>query len=167
MTSVYPIFKSTDMLHMYDNPEERCDKIDKYPNNSLMDILSKHEDFTIFYNLVKDTHYKKILSCIDYNYTLFVPSDIMLKNKYSEHFLSNIRKTFAIELTRNSIIDRIVDKKVLQSSKKALFRFLESTRNKVETVDDNTTINKCAKVIHWNHPAKNGIIHVTDNFIFT
>ena len=64
------------------------------------------------------------------------------------------------------MMNRKIDKSLLQSSPVSVFPTIDRSNSMyVNTVSGITQIGRCTTVIHWNHPANNGIIHVIDNLL--
>jgi uncharacterized surface protein with fasciclin (FAS1) repeats len=166
MVSINPATQSYDFRQMYNFSDIRsnCEKV-IYPANSLMDIIDSNEDFSIFCKLVKKTKYDSKLSSNQSNFTLFVPSDFYLKQKYNLNFLNNIDIGLAHQILNFSTMNRILDKKLLQSSPTSLYPVVDRSLITISTVSDITMIENEIKIIHWNKFASNGIIHVIDNIL--
>lgn len=167
MVSIGPYTQAYDMKHMYDFVDLRgkrkpCD----YNTNTLMGIIGNNPDFTIFTKIVKKAGYTGKLSDKQADFTIFVPSDSELKNKYSQQFLDNIDDGLSRQILAFSMMNRKIDQQLLQSSPVSIFPTLDrSSSMYVNTVSDITMLPNCTKVIHWNHPAENGIVHVIDNLL--
>ena len=166
MVSINPATQSYDFRHMYDFSDIRSKPTKVvYPPNSLMDVIDSNEDFSIFCKIVKKTKYDIKLSSKQANFTLFVPSDFHLKQKYSPKFLNNIDVGLAHQILNFSMMNRILDKNLLQSSPTSLYPVINRSLITISTVSDITMLENGIKVIHWNQPASNGIIHVIDDIL--
>lgn len=168
MVSVGPYKEFYDMKHMYDLVDLRPTKPVSYSldKNSLFGIIMNHPDFTIFSKIVQKAQAEGKLSQNQTEYTLFAPSDTELQKKYSKEFLDNIDIGLARQILSFSTMNRQIDKYLLQSSPKSIFPTLNRTSSlNIRTIDGVTKLQNHTTVIHWNHPAENGLIHVIDNLL--
>jgi uncharacterized surface protein with fasciclin (FAS1) repeats len=169
MVSLGPAIQGLDMKSMYDFSDKRQQKPKiSYPKNSLMDIIDTHSDFTIFKMVVKKAKLEMLL-CND-TFTLFVPSDYHLKQKYKLEFFEELDIGMARRIVHFSMMSRKMDKVSIQCRNSGRFPTLDRSNSmyiKTETSNDSceSTIENFIKVIHWNQPAVNGIIHVIDDFL--
>ena len=63
-------------------------------------------------------------------------------------------------------MNRKIDQYLLQSSPVSIFNTLDSSNLlHIRTVDNITKLQNNTTVIHFNHPAENGILHVVDNLL--
>ena len=174
MVSIGPYTQSTDMKHMYNFTDLNCNITqDVYEKNTLMDVISKNSDMSIFTNIIKKAQYTEYLCNKDVNYTLFVPSDVEITQKYSKEFINNIDKGLAIQIVKASLMNRVLDKSIIQSSPShTLPTFDRSNSIYINTISDKTYIgfdrineNHDIYIINWDQPASNGIIHITNNIL--
>ena len=165
MVSNYPNCQMYDYRQMYTLPFlKKNDKI--YPLDSLMGVISTNPDLFIFTQLIKKTNYENKLSNSQADFTVFVPSDQLLKKKYTTECINSIDRGTATQILDNSIMNRKIDKKLLQSD--VIGRYPTISRNnslEFTTINDKTTIQKYIDIIHFNQPASNGIIHIVSDFI--
>jgi uncharacterized surface protein with fasciclin (FAS1) repeats len=167
MVSIGPYTQAYDMKHMYDFVDLRKKHTTyPFPDNTLMGIISTNSDFSIFARLVKKARFSSKLSEKQADYTVFVPSDAELRKKYNEHFLNNIDDGLAKQILSFSMMNRKIDKKLLQSSPVSIFPTLDRSNSMhINTVCEITKLPNNTTVIHFNQPADNGIIHVIDNLL--
>lgn len=168
MVSVGPYKEFYDMKHMYDFVDLRPTKPVSYSfnKNSLTGIIMNHPDFTIFSKIIQKAQFESKLSQKQADYTIFVPSDTELQKKYSEEFLENIDIGTSRQILSFSTMNKKIDRYLLQSSPVSIFPTLDRTNSlNVSTENNVTKLQKCTTVIHWNHPADNGLIHVIDNLL--
>lgn len=168
MVSIGPNSQAYDMKQMYDFPDLRKRTKDDciFKKNTLMGIIGNNQDFTIFSKLVEKARYVGKLSQPEADYTIFVPSDHALKQKYSQDFLDNIDDGMARQILYFSMMNRKIDQNLLQSSPISIFPTIDRSNSMtIHTVSGVTKLPNCTTVIHWNHPADNGIIHVIDNLL--
>lgn len=169
MTSAGPYTQSFDFKHMYDFVDLRttkcCDDC-TYKKNTLMGVIGDNSDFTIFTDIIEKARYVGQLSQLQSDYTIFVPSDYELRKRYSKEFIDNIDDGLAREILAFSMMNRKIDQSLLQSSPYSIFPTIDRSNSiRVCTINGVTKLPNYTTVIHWNHPADNGIVHVVDNFL--
>lgn len=170
MVSITPGYPAQDFQQMYNFQDLRnlSGKKCKIKDNSLTGILNTIPDFSIFAEIVDKARLTGILSDIQSNYTLFVPSNSYLKKKYSKEYIDNIDIGLARRLVNFSMMNRVIDKSLLQSSPVSIFPTIDRSNSmKIDTISGTTRLPNCVSVIHWNHPADNGLIHVVDGLLVT
>lgn len=169
MTAIGPYTQAYDMKQMYDFVDLRAIKSNGnciVNNNTLMEIIDSNPDFTIFAGIVEKARYVGKLSEPQADFTIFVPSDNELKKKYTKKFIDNIDDGLARQILAFSMMNRKIDQFLLQSSPVSIFPTIDRSNSmNISTVSGITKLPNCTTVIHWNHPADNGIIHVTDNLL--
>lgn len=168
MVSINPGVQAYDMRQMYDFVDWRSKQKPELcvPPNTLMGIIQNNPDFTIFTGIVKKARYEGKLSEKQADFTLFVPSDVYLRKKYSEQYLSSIDDGLARQILSFSMMNRTLDQRLLQSSPVSTFPTLDRSNSMlIHTVSNKTQLPNCTGIVHWNHPADNGIIHVIDNLL--
>ena len=167
MVSMIPCSTPYDMRHMYNFSDTRNNnKKVEYPPNSLMYIINKHSDFTIFSQIIKKANYDAKLSEQQANFTLFVPSDNSLKQKYTKEFINNIDRGLTTQILNYSMMIRELDQNLLQASPFGTYPTLaRSNHLKITTTYGKTVLKDNINVIHFNYKASNGIIHVIDDFL--
>jgi uncharacterized surface protein with fasciclin (FAS1) repeats len=165
MVSINPASQIYDMKHMYDFTDHRSIKKCSYPEDSLMGIINSTSDFSIFAGIVKKARYDIKLSATQADYTIFVPSNFYLKQKYTDEYLNNIDEGFAIKIVNFSMMDRKIEQNVLQSSPSSTFPTINRSRIVIKTKNCVTLLQNSFKVIHWNYLASNGLIHVIDGLL--
>lgn len=168
MVSLGPSNQSTDMRQMYDFTDLRAKKPKTcpYDKNTLMGVIGNNPDFTIFTKIIDQAHYTGRLAEKQADFTIFVPSDYELRKRYSDEVLKNIDRGLARQILQFSMMERQIDKDLIQSSPVSLFPTVKRNNMQIMTVSGTTHMPNNTTVIHWNHPANNGIMHVTDNFLF-
>lgn len=134
--------------------------------NTLMGVIENTPDFSIFASIVKKSRFAGKLSDKQSDYTIFVPSDEELKKKYNENVLNNIDDGLAKQIISFSMMNRKIDKQLLQSSQIAIFPTIDRTNSMhLHTINEITYLPNNTTIIHFNQPADNGIIHVIDNIL--
>lgn len=168
MVSINPGVQAYDMRQFYDFPDLRSKKQVKcsLPDNTLMGIIYNNPDFSIFAGIVEKAHYGGKLSERQANFTLFVPSDTYLKQKYPKQYFDNMDDGLARQILAFSMMKRKLDQNLLQASPVSLYPTIDrSNLMQIDTISGVSRLNNCTTVIHWNHPADNGIIHVIDDLL--
>ena len=165
MVSNYPNSQAFDFRQMYDfrylNPKKPM-----YPIDSLMGVIDGNQDLSIFSQLIKKANFENKLSSPQADFTIFVPSDASLRQKYSKQYLDNMDRGIATQIINNSIMNRKLDQKLLQSSPVGKYPTISrSISLEISTVCDKTMIQGHINVLHFNQPASNGIIHVVSDFL--
>ena len=169
MVSIGPYTQAYDMKQMYDLPDRRRESEKKkcsYPDHSLMGEINSNPNFTIFAKIAKKARFDTKLSELQADFTVFVPADSYLRKKYNQEFLNNMDIGLAIQIMNFSMMRRQLDQNILQSSPVSIFPTIDrSSSMNMSTVNSKTMLENCVSVIHWNHPATNGLIHVVDDLL--
>ena len=168
MVSLGPYNESTDFKHMYNfvDINNNIPKKKIYPQNSIMDMIDKIPDFSIFKNIVTIAKLDDKLSDIQANFTIFIPSDEQIKTKYSSAFIKNIDYGLARQILNISIMKGELDKDLLQSSPTCILPTMDRSNSiRINTVNNISLLQKDIKIIHFNHKCNNGIIHVIDKIL--
>ena len=165
MVSNYPNSQAFDFRQMYDFPILKPTKT-VYPIDSLMGVIDGNQDLSIFSHLIKKAKYDSKLCSMQADFTIFVPSDYALKQKYSQQFLDNIDRGTATQIINSSMMNRKLDKKLLQASPVGKYPTIDRSNSiEISTINNETMIYGCIKILHFNQPASNGIIHVISDFL--
>ena len=168
MTSSGPYTQAYDMKHMYDlvdlrTKQKRCFLPTK---NNMLSVINTNQDFKIFSTIVEKAQHSSQLSQPQADFTLFVPSDAKIRQRYSQQFIDNIDAGMAKRILLASMMNRKIDQFLIQSSPVCTFPTMDRSNSLfVHTIDGITTLPNNTTVIHWNHFADNGLIHVIDNFL--
>ena len=165
MVSMNPSNEIYDMRQMYNFSDITVQTEKKYTKNSLTDLILNHPEFQIFSRIIQTANYADKLSEIQSNVTLFVPVDEYLKQKYSENYLNSIDKGLAIEILNMSMMNREINKQLLQSSPFGKFPMINKRSVHIKTIQNETYIQHKIKILAWDNKATNGIFHVTDDFL--
>ena len=168
MVSIGPYSQAFDMKQMYDFVDLRkknpvtC----SFDDNTIMGVIGNNPDFTIFAGIVKKARYSGKLMDPQADFTLFVPSDAELRKRYSKSFLDKIDDGMARQILAFSMMNRKIDQDLLQSSPVTILPTLDRSNSMhLDTVCGVTRLSNDTRVIHFNHPADNGIVHVIDNLL--
>lgn len=167
MTSIGPYTESCDMKQMFSFSDYRKPKPPTcYPKNSIMDIISRHPDLTLYSQIIKKANMDSTLSDSQANFTVFIASDTELKKKYTKEFFDKMDKGTAHQIMRTSMMNRQIDKYLIQSSPSSMLPTMDRSNTLyVNTVDGITYLPNGISFIHWNQPATNGLIHIIDDII--
>jgi uncharacterized surface protein with fasciclin (FAS1) repeats len=169
MVSINPSTQAFDFRHMYDFVDlQSSKKRPKCPfdDNTIMGIIENNSDFTIFAGIVKKARYDGKLMDKQADFTIFVPSDAELKKRYSKEFLDKIDDGMARKIMAFSMMNRKIDKDLLQSSPVTILPTLDRSNSMhINTICCITRLQNDIKVIHFNHPVDNGIVHVIDGLL--
>ena len=138
---------------------------------TIMGLIENNSDFTIFNFIVRKARYEMILDNLSENITLFVPSDKQLLEKYPLWFFESMDYLSAKEMVMSHIIERKITLEMLMNSNAQRFVTKHRTGRFKTLYTSYTkdyhmvTINE-SKIIEGNMMLQNGIIHVTDDFVF-
>lgn len=167
MVSIGPNSQSYNFTHMFDLVDLRGNTSKKHVyENSLMETLDKHPDFTKFCYIVKLAKMESILSDPQADFTLFVPSDIAI-NKLVKHSLVNMSSSVARHIVKTSMIDRKIPSELLEDSPATYFVTKDPpNRLFITNISGRTYINNDINIIHKDIILGNGIIHVIDKIIW-
>jgi uncharacterized surface protein with fasciclin (FAS1) repeats len=133
---------------------------------SIWDILCKTPKFSRFRYLVKLAMLDGIFDSPQANFTLFVPTDDSLKF-LTDDFFATVDLFLARKIVKISYVERRLSSEVLRDSP---ISYIYTTsdpidRISISNVNGETILNESSKVIAWDMPATNGIIHVLDGLI--
>ena len=167
MVSIGPYTERYDKRHQWDFADLRgCPKPYLPIEGSVMDIINKTPDFSIFRHIVKTAKMEKYLSEQFLFSTVLIPSDEHIKDKISLDFLNNLDIADARNIVMYSCMKRKLDRRYIQSNPSIYFITKNDLhRMYVTTIAGITEFPDCTHVIHWNHATNNGLIHVTDNLL--
>ena len=84
---------------------------------SLMGLIDKNKDFSIFYYMIQLAQLEGILNDIQANFTIFIPSDTYIEKKYPENIFINMDKYTAREIVLYHILNGKITYETLLSSK--------------------------------------------------
>lgn len=147
-------------FHMTDFQDKRGNsRTIKINENSILDIISKTEEFSNYREIVRHSQYESKLNDCSIVTTVFVP----VNEAFSEGFLDNLDRLQANVFIQSNNIDRAITSELLEYSPYSILPTKFNTLNnmKVTNVNGSTYINGC-KIIIKDIMAENGIIHVVD-----
>jgi len=164
MVSYGPDIQSLNYTHMYDFIDYR-NTIESEPcrtKNTVYDYIFKRKDMSQFKKIVEKAMMEGYLNDLQFNSTIFIPLD----NNISKDFVNQIDIGLAREIVKSSIINTIVDKKLLTSSPVSYYYTKNPIMKLYYTFLRNvSTLNNCCKVIEYDIKCNNGIIHLIDCLI--
>ena len=85
MTYNAPNSQRFNFTHMFDIPDLRGPLPKKVNDGTILDFLVKNKDTTMFYNLVIQGNFDELLNSKQANYTMFIPSDTAIFQRYGEN----------------------------------------------------------------------------------
>ena len=168
MVSMNPATQAFDFRHMYDfvDLNKKTPTTCSFDDNTMMGIIANNSDFTIFAGIVKKARYYGKLMDKQADFTLFVPSDAELKKRYSKEFIDKIDDGMARQILAFSMMNRKIDQDLIQSSPVTILPTLDRSNSMhLNTICGITRLPNDTKVIHFNHPADNGIVHIIDGLL--
>jgi hypothetical protein len=169
MVSIGPNSQAYDFRQMYDFSDLRSTTVTTYiPKDSIAGFIFSNPDTTLFAKIVKKANLMNILSDIQANFTIFVASDKELLQKgYDPSYFDKIDISEAKNILNFSMMHRKIDQGLIQSSPSSKFPTLDRSNSMyITTLCGITLLPGDVKVIHYNQPANNGIIHITDNLLY-
>jgi hypothetical protein len=167
------MFPTTQYSHVNDGSvsDQYSKKNEPYVSNeifreTLSGVIENQTDFSIFYKILRKSSYYRKFSDPNSNYTLLVPSDKEILNRYPSGYFSEIHKGIANRIIEQSTMKTQVDQHLIQRYPIITISTLDRS-NSIRFVTDNdvTCLGKI-KIIHFNHLCNNGLIHVIDDVIY-
>lgn len=168
MVSIGPYTQAYDMQQQWDFVDLRSNKKPKtlYTPNSVMDILAKTPDFSIFLQIVIRGNMEKLLNGHYLFSTVLIPSDHYIKQKYPSNFINNLGIGEARNIVLFSTMPRLLNEDFIKFNKSAYYPTkLRSNRMYITNINGITELPGCTHIIHWNYKVGNGLIHVVDNLL--
>lgn len=168
MVSCGPNTDFLNFTHMFDETDLRGPlPIQKPCKNSLLDIIENTPDFSIFFYMIKLSKLQNLLTLLQANFTIFIPSDKELLSYIDKNYFINMDPNTAYNIVKSSILKYRLSSDILEDSPAAFFYTYDdySSRLFITNISGNTYINNNIKVIKKDILATNGIIHVIDGLI--
>lgn len=167
MTSIGPYTQSMNFTHMYDMPDLRGNRDWEVCPNSLLDIIKKNKDFSLYDFLVNKAGFYKILMENAANFTLFIPSDEYIKKSGLEQHILSLDKAEARNLILSTMLNNRITSDLLCVTDASVLKTRNQPNNLyVKCLDNSVVINDYAKIVQFDIQATNGIIHVIDKVLF-
>lgn len=173
MTSMHGTDPNWMLTHTYDIKDLRKINLGLDTNQyTLSGLIQNTTTFSLFNFLLRKAKLEYILDDLSTNFTLFIPCDDSLKQKYPEWFFVSIDYLAAKEIILSHIVNRRVTSEMLSSSDGMQLSTNMRTGRfgsfycGYDHQSKNIIINNRTKIIDINIMLNNGIIHVIDDFIF-
>tara|TARA_Y100000389_G_scaffold203882_2_gene253925 strand:- start:60 stop:575 length:516 start_codon:yes stop_codon:yes gene_type:complete len=168
MTSIGPYTQTLNFTHMFDIQDLRGERKPQVCPGSLLAIIDdKNNDFSLYSFVVKLAGLNLELTEPQANFTLFIPTDTVLKEKNLEHYILNMDRLSARDFILSSMLNNKITTDLLMISKACKFITRKQPYDlNVLCVDDKIIINGRARLIEKDLEAVNGLIHVVDNVLF-
>lgn len=140
-------------------------KPDKVINiHSIAGRLLSNPDFSFFLKIVEKSMFLPKLECIQANFTLFVPSNKAISQKYET---PDIQQGLAYNIVRGMMLHNRIGSDLFTCVPIKQLTTLHSSHNLTFTNrGDTTMINNKVKILMPDLKCSNGIIHVVDDIIF-
>jgi uncharacterized surface protein with fasciclin (FAS1) repeats len=135
------------------------------PDNTLNGVIQNKAEFSKFGKIITTAGLEGILSSSQANFTIFVPTDESLKD-YPLEFFTQMDRGTAYRILMFSMMERVIDKELLQSSRTSYFPTRDRSHNLYVDNTAETILENRFKIIHWNHKVDNGMIHVVDGLLY-
>jgi hypothetical protein len=167
MTACFGYHTYLDLIQTYSIPDKRGypPKEPKYSVDTIMGLLTNHEEYSIFKFLVKTAQMDRQMDQENFRSTLFVCNDENLKKKYPEEFFMKLDRDSARTLLNYNILN-------IQMNLRSLLTRRES---KLDTKNPRSQLNVASngKVLSINNQAyvleeisrSNGTVFITDNLL--
>ena len=159
-----PNSQSYDFTSMFDMTDKRgILPITKPCPGTLLDVIENTPDFSKFNYLVKLANQQEVLNSSQANFTIFVPSDKMLRN-ISDNVFTNMDATTAWYIVKSSMIKNKIPSEILEDSPAAYFYTL-SEANRLAIAEGIADLREhgtqCAGAV-MAQPEADRIEHVTE-----
>lgn len=171
MVSIYPNSQPTNFTHMFDFMDLKGKKKIFVDPKSILGFVENNNDFKIFNKIMRLSRYNSRFSDKQCNCTVFITPDQYILKKYSKQFIDNMDEGTATHIIKFCTMDRLINKDLLKSSPNSQFmtrntslRMCVSNMNNETYISDGMSTQ--AKIIHYNQPASNGIIHILDDLLY-
>lgn len=167
MTSIGPYSQSLNFTHMFNFRDLRgCYPKEVLEPNSISGIISRHPETKKFSYILNLSNLQGIYNDCQANFTVFVPSDIAIKN-LPEGVFTNMDLSTARHIVLTSSLNNRITTDILQDSP-ASYLYTRDPPNRlyVTNISGKTLINNSINVLNGNINATNGIIHIIDSLIW-
>lgn len=140
--------------------------------NSIAGLIASEPDFSIFRAIVWKAGMFNFLASPLSKFTVFVPSDALLRPKINEQAVKSMDIGKAIAIVKASILKDVIDSSILQKSSGRVFATINRSaplivRNVLYDSGGTklTTLNGNSNIVFFNIKRGNGMVHVVDNLI--
>jgi uncharacterized surface protein with fasciclin (FAS1) repeats len=167
MTSIGPNTASLLNTHMYEFVNKRPCVITKkkYNINSLMGIIDRNPDFSVFSYIVKLAKLDDMFDNTCYNYTIFIPSDGLLC-KEIHNMVSNFDISTARQVVLASTLKNKITAQLLEDNPASYYITLNPAQKMyITNISGKMSVNVDINVVYKDIEATNGLINVTDKLI--
>lgn len=167
MTSIGPYSQSHNFTHMFNIRDIRgCLPKKELCCNSISGFIQNNPNLSIFNKMLEKSNLQSIYNDNQANLTLFVPSDLALKD-LDKNIFKNMNNLTARNIIKASTLDRRIPSELLEDSPSAYF----NTKNPynrifISNMNEKTYINNCINIIQKDIETNNGIIHIVDGLIW-
>ena len=147
-------------FHMTDFKDTRgSSRLIKINENSILDIISKTEEFSNYREIVRHSQYESKLNDCNIISTVFIP----VNEAFPKGFLNNLDRHQANMFIRANSIDRSITSELLEYSPYSILPTTFNTPNYLTVINTNgvTYVNGC-RILVKDMMAKNGVIHILD-----
>ncbi len=165
MAYLSPITPGLDLTYTYSPimPQGNTGVIHANPG-TLWDYLNQETDFSIFRHIVATARMEGLLNDPSADFTLFLPSDAALLEKYAMDVFRNIDQSSAEKIVNYSLLLRKVPYKNIESSSCLKLNTRIRGQDLYAKTDNNGTIlNGKIKVIRPDYIVNNAIVHITND----
>ena len=164
MTYNAPNSQRFNFTHMFDIPDLRGPLPKKVNDGTILDFLVKNKDTTMFYNLVIQGNFDELLNSKQANYTMFIPSDTAIFQRYGENIFEKFDTGDARAYIKASTLDSKITSELLDKYS-YLYTIDKITRLNIWKGPGGIIVNENANVIRPDILATNGVIHIIDDRI--
>ena len=172
MTASHGYSTYRDLIQSYDLSDLKRieNKEPEYRRNSVMGFLKNHGDFHIFSYLLKIAKIDITTDQVQFNSTIFVCNDEILKNRYGEELFMNLDRNSSIKILNSHILPRIVGKKTLLSRRLTILD-TKDDRSQLSVINNNGNLSiatNCTQLNFMSDEIKldNGTLYVLDGLFF-
>ena len=164
MVSIGPNNQSYNFTHMFDIPDLRGDLPTKINDGTILELLSKTEDLSMFYNLAIICNFDDILNSYDANFTIFAPSNSHILEKYGTNIFEDFDFGDARKYIKASTVDNKISSELLEDGS-YLYTIDKVTRIYIRKNSYNIRLNDNINLVYSDILCKNGVVHITDDKI--
>ena len=164
MVSIGPNNQSYNFTHMFDIPDLRGELPRKINDGTILELLAKNEDLSMFYNLAIICNFDDILNSYEANFTIFAPSNYSIFKKYGRNIFEDFDFGDARKYIKASTIDNKISSELFEDGSN-LYTIDKVTRIYIRKNNYNMQLNDNINVIYSDILCKNGIVHITDDIL--
>jgi uncharacterized surface protein with fasciclin (FAS1) repeats len=168
MTTPGPYTQSYNFTHMFDIPDLRGPFPVQEPiKGSILGVIVSIPEFSKFRYIIHRALLDDFFNAPQADCTVFVPTNSAIENYITDDVLVNMDVYTARKIVKNAYVEKRLSSEVLKDSPISHLYLTTDPidRLTIMNVQNETFINGGVKVLLWDLPANNGIIHVIDNLI--